>query len=338
MNYADLKIGKMVQTVLRPLIISTATVSEVSLMQNLEYSKETFGIQYPLLIKTSSPVAEKHYYSELLTLYGETYRLCCEWFETATNNDRPYVEKWIRKHEQESSRINNILDSFFRDSSSSKSTINDDWDDFFGEPKKKVETLPKDGTVIGEGQYKGREDLTVVEIPEGVVYIGASAFANCRNLKGIIIPDSVNFIGAQAFSDCCNLENVQLSKSLNYIGAGAFMDCIQLQKISIPSGITVIPRFCFAGCTSLKEVEFPSDSLGVDYSELRVIMEYAFQDCDSLQSISMSCHRKLNAILRGAFLNCNSFAFQAINHDVITGNCGDSVFERNSLLLDKEAF
>jgi len=101
MSYENLKIGKLVQTVLRPLIISKATAYEVMQMQELEYSKATFGIQYPLLLKTSAPTAEKHYYSELLTINGESYRLCCEWFEKDSNNDRPYVEKWIREHEEE---------------------------------------------------------------------------------------------------------------------------------------------------------------------------------------------------------------------------------------------
>lgn len=107
MNYAELKIGKLVQTVLKPLIISKASVNEVLLMQDAEWSKTNFGIQYPLLLKTSSTVAEKHYYSDLFVIYGETYRLCCEWFETASNNDRPYVEKWIREHEEVVAQIVN---------------------------------------------------------------------------------------------------------------------------------------------------------------------------------------------------------------------------------------
>lgn len=104
-NYANLKIGKLVQTVLKPLLISKATPQEVLQMQGLEYSKENFGIQYPLLLKTTSPVTEKHYYSDLFLLYGETYRLCCEWYETPVNNDRPFVEKWIREHEGAESTI-----------------------------------------------------------------------------------------------------------------------------------------------------------------------------------------------------------------------------------------
>lgn len=99
--YGELKIGKLVQMVLKPLIISKATKQELSLMQDAEYSKKTFGIQYPLLLKTSEPIAERHYYKDIMSIHGENYRLCCEWFETTANNDRPFVEQWIREHEEQ---------------------------------------------------------------------------------------------------------------------------------------------------------------------------------------------------------------------------------------------
>ncbi len=97
--YSELKIGKLVQMVLKPLIISKATKQEIQKMQETEYSKKTFGIQYPLLLKTSQTIAERHYYKDLFDINGETYRLCCEWFETGANNDRPFVEQWIKEHE-----------------------------------------------------------------------------------------------------------------------------------------------------------------------------------------------------------------------------------------------
>ena len=98
-RYDELKIGKLVQLVLKPLIIEKATDLEIEWMQESEYSKNNFGIQYPLLLKTNSLNAERHYYKDLFMINGDTYRLCCEWFETEANNDRPYVEKWIREHE-----------------------------------------------------------------------------------------------------------------------------------------------------------------------------------------------------------------------------------------------
>ena len=98
--YRELKIGKLVQMVLKPLIINKATEQEIQKMQQVEYSKKTFGIQYPLLLKTKQPIAERHYYKDLFDINGETYRLCCEWYETGANNDRPFVEQWIKEHEK----------------------------------------------------------------------------------------------------------------------------------------------------------------------------------------------------------------------------------------------
>lgn len=95
--YTELKIGKLVKSVLQPLIIQKATSQEIEWMQDAGYSKANFDIQYPLLLKTKSPIKEKHYYKDLLYINGDSYRLCCEWFETEVNNDRTYVESWIEK-------------------------------------------------------------------------------------------------------------------------------------------------------------------------------------------------------------------------------------------------
>lgn len=325
-KYADLKIGKLVQTVLKPLIISKASFYEVTQMEDLEYSKKTFGIQYPLLLKTDSSVAEKHYYSELLTLYGETYRLCCEWFETSSNNDRPYVEQWIREHE------NVAVQEFFPVESKPKQSNTFDWslDDFFDEPKKNAEILPKNGTVIAEGQYKNREDLTVVEIPEGVVYIGRDAFAFCKNLKEIVIPDSVVGIDEAAFYCCSALENIQLPKNLRYLGGTVFANCTCLQRINIPSQITIIPMGCFSGCTSLKEVQIRSD--------LRVIMDLAFYNCASLSSFSLYCNEHLHAIFSQAFIGCKNLVFETIDQDVSIANFASGALGSSSVMIDKNAF
>ena len=96
---SELKIGRLVQQVMKPLIISKATEEEIRWMQDTEYCKANFGLNYPLLLKTSSPKKEIRYYKDLFEINGETYRLCSEWFETEANNDRPYVEKWIKEHE-----------------------------------------------------------------------------------------------------------------------------------------------------------------------------------------------------------------------------------------------
>ncbi len=96
---SELKVGEIARKVFaRMLENGVATEDEIKWMQDADYSKKFFGLNYPVLIKTNSVQKESRYYSQLLNIYGEKYRLCSEWFETSQNNDRPYLLKWINKH------------------------------------------------------------------------------------------------------------------------------------------------------------------------------------------------------------------------------------------------
>lgn len=95
---AEMKIGVIVRTVVRKLLEEgKVSREEIELMQTKEYSKKTFDIQYPLLQKASltQGISPARYYSAPITIYGEQYYLCSEWFEVPTNNDRPYLMKWL---------------------------------------------------------------------------------------------------------------------------------------------------------------------------------------------------------------------------------------------------
>lgn len=97
--YKELKVGAIARTVLRKMLTSGhISTDEISFMQTSEYSKQFFGLQYPLLLRTDATDTELHYYKDPLMINGERYRLCCEWYETAANNDRPYLLKWIDGH------------------------------------------------------------------------------------------------------------------------------------------------------------------------------------------------------------------------------------------------
>lgn len=100
--YSELKIGQLVRLVLRPML-EKGQVSELEIkwMQDADYCKRTFDIQYPLLIKTDAQKKELRYYAEPLYINGERYRMCSEWYEVPANNDRPYLEKWLTEHEKE---------------------------------------------------------------------------------------------------------------------------------------------------------------------------------------------------------------------------------------------
>ena len=97
--YPEFKIGKLAQVVLRQLLESgAATKEEIRFMQTLDYSKQFFHLNYPLLVRTDSDYEAVRYYVSPLVVDGVSYRLCSQWFETEANNDRPHLLKWIKDH------------------------------------------------------------------------------------------------------------------------------------------------------------------------------------------------------------------------------------------------
>lgn len=98
-QFSEFKIGKLARVVLRRLLEEgKATEEEVSYLQQADYSKKTFDLQFPLLVREDGEYDSVRYYSEPLTIRGEKYKLCSQWFETSANNDRPYLVRWIENH------------------------------------------------------------------------------------------------------------------------------------------------------------------------------------------------------------------------------------------------
>lgn len=95
-EYKNLKIGKLAQTIIPRILNSDKTTDEdIKLLQDKDYSKETFDLQFPLLVEESNNFERIRYYSSPIIIKGKYYYLCSQWYETSANNDRPYLEKWI---------------------------------------------------------------------------------------------------------------------------------------------------------------------------------------------------------------------------------------------------
>lgn len=90
------KIGKIVQTLLRDILESgKLSRLEIESMQEKEYSKQVFNINYPLLRHADTGHTRRYYAeSKSLSIGGNKYYLCCEWFEKS----RPFVMKWLGEH------------------------------------------------------------------------------------------------------------------------------------------------------------------------------------------------------------------------------------------------
>lgn len=99
-TYQELRIGQLAQKVLGGMLRDGyASEEEIKAMETAEYSKQNFHLQYPLLREDTGEERPIHYYKNPIEINGRRYRMCCEWFEQeGTNNDRPYLLEWIKKH------------------------------------------------------------------------------------------------------------------------------------------------------------------------------------------------------------------------------------------------
>ena len=98
-EYKDIKIRDLAKGVLRDLLMAgKANDEEVEKMLTLDYSSDTFGINYPLLVTERNQSNVANYFKLKVPIRGVTYYLCSQWFEQPKNNDRPQLEKWIKEH------------------------------------------------------------------------------------------------------------------------------------------------------------------------------------------------------------------------------------------------
>ena len=194
-------------------------------------------------------------------------------------------------------------------------------------------TIPATVDSIGEGAFKGCENLSEVKLPENLTTIGGSTFEGCENLKDVTIPENVTAIGENAFAGA-GLTNVTIPESVDSIGAGAF-NCPDMTEIVLTDGtdpvrisddafgenytdvhmgrpvdgtpfaggpaenvkigntIENIPDGFFAGCENLSEVV-----IGGSVTE---IGQSAFADCPSLKAIVLP--PSTTTIAESAFAN-----------------------------------
>lgn len=98
-TYAEMKIGKVAQLVMRPILESGHLPdNEVMQLQSKAYCNETLNLNFPLLVKADAEYDRARYYREPVHVNGVDYVMCSQWIERPDNNDRPYLMRWISEH------------------------------------------------------------------------------------------------------------------------------------------------------------------------------------------------------------------------------------------------
>lgn len=164
--------------------------------------------------------------------------------------------------------------------------------------------------------------LMSVNLPQGLLGIGDEAFKYCAALDYIYIPQNVSRIGAYAFNGCLSLARIEMAGDIaEYIGERAFYDTLwynsgmdqsedgvvylnniayshkgQMQAdtvITIKEGVLAISPAAFENLPNLKGIILPSS--------LKVIGDYAFRNCSSLEFVVFAQDSALKRIGRYAF-------------------------------------
>lgn len=98
--FPDYKVGQIAQKFLRKALESgKANAEEIHHMRKLDYSKEKFGIDFPLLVLDRNESNKVRYYATSFIINKQDYFLCSQWYETKANNDRPLLVKWLKDHD-----------------------------------------------------------------------------------------------------------------------------------------------------------------------------------------------------------------------------------------------
>ena len=110
-------------------------------------------------------------------------------------------------------------------------------------------------------------------------------------------------------------ENKQAADVL-CLGRCAFSNCRQLETVTIPKTVKTIDEFAFCNCKKLKAVILSKDS------RLKSIGDHAFDDCNSLTSITIP--NGITSIGEWAFRGCNSLTSMVIPNSVTS--IGEAAF------------
>lgn len=113
---------------------------------------------------------------------------------------------------------------------------------------------------IGNGAFKGKENLIYVEYTNKFTDIANNTFEGCSNLEKVVLSSELLSVGSGAFKDCVSLTDVNLSSvtTVKSLGSYAFSNTGFAGELVLSNSITSIEEGAFSKTTNLTSVVLPN--------------------------------------------------------------------------------
>ena len=194
-----------------------------------------------------------------------------------------------------------------------------------------VFNLPELITNIPKSAFESCIMMESVTIPAMVTSIGNNAFSGCVMVTEITIPETVTSIGEYAFQNLSLITKVVVPDSVMSIGVGAFKGCNSIEEITLPfvgrtateteGGFAVFGHIFGYTTNSTSGTVYqttyynryyyyyiPQTIRKVTITVQTAIPEYAFRNCDFIESITIP--ETVTSIGNDAFQNCKATVSQ----------------------------
>ena len=179
------------------------------------------------------------------------------------------------------------------------------------------------------GEYDNLIDGIIFPTGAKFTYIPDNLCKDNTNLKKVVLSSNIVAIGNKAFGGATNLTEVNFPASLNEIGYAAFKNTgITAANLAPCTGITRMRFETFQQTPSLTTITFPQNIIeiqkefclqsgitSVDLSnchKLRVISQFAFNNCQSLTDVKICSHPKVIRGPEGKGAFCTSQHIQRV--------------------------
>lgn len=197
--------------------------------------------------------------------------------------------------------------------------------------------LPAEMNRIGDYAFKNSGLTNAIPDISGVKELGSYIFAESKELESFTFTGTS--IPEYAFSSCSKLDTITFTNknALTFIGDGAF-EATAFTEFEIPMNIKEINDAVFMNCAELKKVKMYGNPTGIEVEPDESEEEELEEDEEGEEEEEIIVYKGVNIIKSSAFQNCTSLDTISLyddNYDVMVDEEGTFNLPKSLIRTDR---